>query len=580
MRTRNETPARTVAARTARAGACAVALLLVLAALPAAAAPRAASPNPNTTATIQFPLADGWDGGTLRYSPLSEVLILKFKRGVGDPATSLSPTLGRTERRIFSRVEAVPNERGSMTVRVHVERRGYEASLRKNRRTRSWELSVTLPPPDDLPPVSYASFLPEGPARDALLEAERAMGEGDPSCRPLVTLRRTGEPWAAWAALRLADCLRQSGELGGSVGLALDLAGNPDVPPAVAALASLRLEEWAMNLHSALEPTISPAIVASLPREVAFELGLRVARTLAFRERGRDAAAALHAASRLGEVPPPLAEAVQALRLLVMHQLTEQEAWFEAARLFAAFPLPSLGSAAREGTIRLSTLAVARLGLVDRAMGIGSVILRTGGKVVDPELKSALAEALLALGRKAEAAEILVDTSLHLDPSEGGMLFGAAEGRAVAARLLSVWDGYGLGAAMKLLSAVDAADPAGLVESVRLAALLADGDCAALEAAPPAGLPAGYLAWAAACWIGVGEDASAAGAAVRDMVAPGARASDELSLALVSHATRSADFFARMDARMNPAPLVAPAPAAEPEPAAEQKPRRRGRRSR
>lgn len=564
--------ARQRAAAANRALLCVLALLV---AAPVLAAPRAATPNPNTNATLHFPLADGWEGGKLRYSPVSEVLILKFKRGAEDPTTSLSPSLGRAARRIFSRVEAVPNERGSMTVRVHVERRGYQATLRKNRRTRSWELSVALPPPTDLPPVSYGSFVPEGPVRDALVEVERGMAEGDENCRPLVTLRRTGETWSAWVALRLADCLRQSGELGGSVGLALDLAGNPDVPAAVAALASLRLEEWAMNLHSALEPAISSAVVASLPREVAFELGLRVARTLAFRERGREAAAALHAASRLGDVPRSLTDAVHELRLLVMHQLTEQEDWFEAARALAAYPLPTLGSPAREGTIRLGTLAVARLGLVDRAMSVGSVILRTGGKVVDPELKSALAEALFALGRRDEAEEVLAGASLRLAPEDGSLQFGAAEGRAVAARLLAAWDGFGLGAVLRLAAAVEASDPRGLIAEVRLAALLADGDCPAIESADPALLPAGYLAWASVCWLGLGEHESAAGAAVQDAVAPGAGAEDELTLAAATHAVRSADFFSRMDARLNP---VVPRPMIETPVAPTKLERRRGRR--
>lgn len=523
-------------------------------------------------AVLRFPASDGWDGGSLRYSPLSEVLVLKFKRGAEDPVTSLAPSLGREQRHVFARVEAVHNERGSMTVRVHVERRGYTAALRRNARARAWELTVTLPPPDELAPVSYAALLPEGNPRDALAAVEETMRAGAPACRPLQALRRSGEGWSAWVSLRLADCLRQSGEAGASVGLALDLAGNPDVPPAVAALASLRLEEWALNLHSAMEPNISPAMVSSLPRDVAFELGLRVARTLIFRQRPREAAAALVATDGLGATPPSLVEGHHWVRLQVLHQLVDAESWFDAARVFASGPLPSLGSSSREGTLRLGTLALARLGLADRAAAVGSVILRTGGKVVDPELMSAMSEALFALGRHEEAAATLADAGGRVVPGAGAV-FSETEARGVAARLVASWRSSGLAAVLGLLRGVDGIDPRGLLREVTLAALLAEGDCTAIDAASPAKVVPGHHTWAAACWLRARDPEAAAASATLDSLAPEGSSADELERAMADHAVRTASFMARMDGRLNPRPAPVP-------PVVEAAPVRQGRRSR
>lgn len=554
------------------AGRWAIALvtaLLLLAPSGAEAARRSGAPvTAAGVGVLRFPLADGWDGGTLRYSPLSEVLVVKFKRGVTDPTTSLSPTLGREQRNVFARVEAVPNERGSMTVRVHVERRGYAARLRRNRRAGAWELTVTLPPPAELEFVSYAEMLPEGNDRDAFIGVEASMNAGEPNCRPLNALRRSSDLWSAWVALRLADCLRQSGEVGSSVGLALDLAGNPDIPPAVAALASLRLEEWALNLHSAMEPSISSTMVSSLPRDVAFELGLRVARTLTFRQRPKEAAAALYATERLGATPLTLTESLQWVRLQLLHQLTAAGSWFEAARLFSAIPLPSLGSPSREGTIRLGTLALARLGLVDPAMRIGSIILRTGGKVVDPELKSALGEALFALGRRDEAAKILTTASAWIVPADGTASFDEDEGRAVAARLLGVWGGAGLTAALRVLRGIEALDPKRLIREVSQAALLADGDCTALDAASPDRVLPGYRAWAAACWLRAGDATAAAASGAQDAYAPEGPSTDELERAVIDHAVTTAAFVERMDARLGHRVVIAQAPAAPAVPAA------------
>ena len=504
--------------------------------------------------SLVFESRDGWSGGALRYSPASEVLVLKFKRGAKDPVGSLAPHLGPVERRVFSRVEAVPNEGGSMTVRVHVERRGYKARLRTDRRRGGIVLEVELPAVEELGVVSYAELLPARAERAILAEVEADMADGKASCRPLAALRRTAEPWGAWAALRLADCLRLSGERGGSVGLALDLAGNPDVPQAVSALASLRLEEWALNLQSAMEPRISPDVVANLPLPVAQELGLRLARTLAIRGRTPAAAAALQAVSRLGDFPIELEPAFQTLRLMLMHQLAEEEAWLDASRLYLRYPLPALGSAARESTIRLGALSLARTGLVDRAVGAAALILRTGGRVVDPELEGALYEALVAADQPERAHELLggepaLAVWAGVRSTDTGVLT-TTEGRAVATGIVRVWRTEGVGAAARVAQAESATDPEMVVAELRMAAMLGAGDCPALDSAPDASMPPSRHAWAATCWLGRGDVQAAAAAAVKGDIDPMAEDDDSFETLVRAHVEGAADFQARMDELM------------------------------
>jgi hypothetical protein len=118
-----------------------------------------------------------------------------------------------------------------------------------------------------------------------------------------------------------------------------------------------------------------------------------------------------------------------------------------------------------------------------------------------------------------------------------------------------------------------------LVGAVRLAVLVTSGDCAAIDGAMPGTLPSGYRAWAAACWIGQGDEQAAAASALQDAFDPLASAQTDLEVALLDHAAASGQFREKIRELSQPRAKAEPVePIAKSKPAS--RPRRKGGRTR
>ncbi len=531
-----------------------VAFILCLS-LGAFAAPAVAQLRTTPTDLIQgelhFPRSDGWSKPALTRSKDGFLCQLWFRSAPLDPVSALARVMDPVKRRAITRVEAfqVP---GQTVVQVHFRSPVKGLFVKKGYRPRGWRLVANLDYPNEIVPVSYANRkqIPVFPLRLMLGAVESEMREkGFAKCESLDFVASAKSGWPGWIALKYGDCLRMQGRQEEAADVMRRLVRQRKMPRPVVVLAALRLDEWPETYNPWIRLAISNKDMRRLPRSVLQELNLRQARRMVRMGRLKSAVNSFLVALRKSGFPSTLDWVAQEVRLELLDKALEEGQNDWVVRLFQAMPVPPTDHPAYLPTLRNGALGYVRLGYMDQAIALSNQVLEPKGSVVDPELTTAIVQALRQLGKSID-----VKTLAPAVPTELDWLTAAADSTAMspavslllAQWLLDIWDDVGAFVASDMVRNAGVVDQGQAFSESRMAVLLGARECAEILKSAPGTLPTDRIAFASLCKLATGPAIEALDAWNPDKVNP-FEDGGSLGWAVQNHVRDSTDFYDDLD---------------------------------
>ena len=493
-------------------------------------------------AMVQFKKSEGWGVPVVTRASNGRSIQLWFHDVPFDLVSSLAKKVGKQERRIFTRVEALQVP-GQTVVQLHLRRRFAEVKPSKMGR-KGTKIKVKLENPLLIPGVSYTEMVPNLAARSALASVEHSMSKGkDADCTPLEPY--VGYAEAGWLVLKYADCLYQKGRIDDAGDVITRLARKRNTPRVAVVLAALRLDEWPGTWNPWMRLGISNKAMANLPVSILQELNIRQGRRMTRHGRHSRARRGFLLAVERGALPPGLEWVAHEVRLEMMEHAFERDEKVELLRLFQDFPAPPLNHPAFYPTLRLASISYAQLAHAEQALAIADYVLAPQGAIVDPVLTQAMIQVVQS--GDGSKKKKLVGSSMSKEASWFAGLAGEEEISAstslmLATWVLDAWDSSGALGAATVVRDVNHADPTQALSEARLAVMAGARQCEAIQNADLGSLPADKAAFASLCHMG--EDAPMA---ALDVWNPATQdptgGEDPFSQAVRNHAAESAIFF-------------------------------------
>jgi hypothetical protein len=493
---------------------------------------------------IQFKKSEGWGVPVVTRSSNSRAIQLWFHEVPFDVVSSLARKIGKDERRIFTRVEALQVP-GQTVVQLHLRRRFSEVKPAKVGR-KGTRISVKLENPLLIPGVSYTEMVPNLAARSALASVEHGMRKGkEADCTPLEPYVGYAEPWAGWLVLKYADCLYQRGHVKEAGDVITRLARKRNTPRVAVVLAALRLDEWPGTWNPWMRLGISNKAMANLPVSILQELNIRQGRRMTRHGRHSRARRGFLLAVERGALPPGLEWVAHEVRLEMMENAFDRDEKVELLRLFQDFPAPPANHPTFYPTLRLASIAYAHLAHTEQALAIADYVLAPQGAIVDPALTRAMVRVVQSSDTPKKKEMVSAAIS-----KEASWFAGLAEEEEISAStslmlatwLLDAWDTSGALGAATVARDVNHTDPTQALSEARLAVMAGARQCEAIQNEEIGSLPSDKAAFASLCHMG--EDAPMA---ALDVWNPSSNdlsgEQDPFSRAVRDHATGSAIFF-------------------------------------
>ncbi len=239
----------------------------------------------------------------------------------------------------------------------------------------------------------------------------------------------------------------------------------------------------------------------------------------------------------------------QEVRLELLDKALEEDKNDWAVRLFQAMPAPVTDHPAYLPTLRNGALAYVRLGYMDQAIALANVVLEPKGTVVDPELTTAIVQALRQVGRRVDVKTLAPGVPSELDwltAAADTHMMSPAVSRLLAQGLFVIWDVVGSLVAREMVRNAGVLDQGQAFSESRMAVLMGARECAEILNSTPGTLPKDRVAFASLCKLAVGPAIEALDAWNPDKVPP-FEEGGSLGWAVQNHVRDSTEFYDELE---------------------------------